>query len=98
MRKSRYPFIELSVTSLADCSRQARGRFHKVFDGTNLAVDPSLPTIHPGSVREGDVVRATCHLVLHASALAAPQYGLHLEDLTVVALKPDIAWREEGQK
>lgn len=73
----------------ADGSQQRRGYFFHVYDGTNPAGPSTLPTIHPGTVNEGDFVRLTTHLVLVANVQRQPKYVLHLEELTVLALQPD---------
>lgn len=60
-----------------------------MFDGTNDSYGRESPVLHPASVKEGDLVRLRCHLVLEADVGRAPSYKLHLESVIVLALSPD---------
>lgn len=60
-----------------------------MFDGTNDSYGREAPVLHPASVKNGDLVRVLCHLVLEAMVGEPPRYKLHVESVIVAAVCPD---------
>lgn len=90
----RTSVVVVSITSsvltatLMFMSQEGTQEFH-VSDETGIHSDREMRALHPSCVREGDLVRAACHLVLRATVDGPPCYVLHLVSVDVLMVKPE---------